>query len=235
MTMNLQTHSVSSLSDELWTVNEVFDSDELFQEDCNIELEKVNMSNVFEAGVQDFCEYQLMSLEDYNKKLATKMVWEPIVDEKEPMVELTLIECPIPPKLQTPNTPDSGVHHQLWSPPSSSGTSDEDTDYYPIVHIQRKNRKSKTPKENRRHGCNLCDKKFVRPAELKRHLTTHTNERCYKCEICSTSFKRADHYRSHYKSVHSEKKLQCGMCDYKTARKDTLNRHIACRHRKVKQ
>merc|ERR1712110_1347770 len=158
------------------TVNEVFDSDELFQEDCNIELEKVNMSNVFEAGVQDFCEYQLMSLEDYNKQLATKMVWEPVVDEKEPMVELTLIECPIPPKPQTPNTPDSGGHHQLWSPPSSSGTSDEDTDYYPIVHIQRKNRKSKTPKENRRHGCNLCDKKFVRPAELKRHLTTHTNE-----------------------------------------------------------
>merc|ERR1712110_1370224 len=90
--------------------NEVFDSDELFQEDCNIELEKVNMSNVFEAGVQDFCEYQLMSLEDYNKQLATKMVWEPVVDEKEPMVELTLIECPIPPKPQTPNTPDSGVH-----------------------------------------------------------------------------------------------------------------------------
>merc|ERR1712110_400069 len=126
--------------------NEVFDSDELFQEDCNIELEKVNMSNVFEAGVQDFCEYQLMSLEDYNKQLATKMVWEPVVDEKEPMVELTLIECPIPPKPQTPNTPDSGGHHQLWSPPSSSGTSDEDTDYYPIVHIQRKNRKSKHQK-----------------------------------------------------------------------------------------
>ena len=35
----------------------------------------------------------------------------------------------------------------------------------------------------RRHVCNICDKKFVRPAELERHFRIHTGEKPFKVRV----------------------------------------------------
>ena len=44
-----------------------------------------------------------------------------------------------------------------------------------------------------KHQCTICDKRFVRPAELLRHTRIHTGEKPYECETCSQCFIRKDH------------------------------------------
>jgi len=179
-------------------------------EDCNNEIQSTEILE----------EYQIMSVQDidgyFTDNSEKKLILMPITDEKE-LIELTMI--PMEEEFPTPDTPPS--------------VSDEDlTDrlYFPIVQENGKRMANKSTKQKRRHACTVCDRRFVRPAELRRHETTHTNKREFTCGICNQQFKRNDHYRSHFKSRHSDTKQECHFCDYKTARKDTLKRHIACRH-----
>lgn len=46
---------------------------------------------------------------------------------------------------------------------------------------------------NDQHQCNECDKTFTRATHLKRHMTTHSEERPYACSMCDKKFRRADH------------------------------------------
>lgn len=100
------------------------------------------------------------------------------------------------------------------------------------TEVIRKRKVITNSTQKRRHQCPTCEKRFVRPAELLRHMTTHTNTRSFICDQCSSEFKRADHLRSHKKSIHGDKKFHCDCCTYTTARKDTLNRHLRNRHPK---
>lgn len=48
-------------------------------------------------------------------------------------------------------------------------------------------------KHNDQHQCSECDKTFTRATHLKRHLTTHSEERPFACNMCDKKFRRADH------------------------------------------
>ena len=54
------------------------------------------------------------------------------------------------------------------------------------------------------HQCKVCNKMFVKPGDVKRHMVTHTAERSFYCEHCHKSYKTKNHLRRHMKGKHPE-------------------------------
>merc|ERR1712159_986778 len=120
-------------------------------EDCNKEIQSTEILE----------EYQIMSVQDidgyFTDNSEKKLILVPITDEKE-LVELTMI--PMEEELITSATPPSVSDENLADPL-----------YFPILQENEKRMAKKSTKQKRRHACTVCDRRFVRPAELRRHET----------------------------------------------------------------
>jgi len=105
-----------------------------------------------------------------------------------------------------------------------------------IITIESSEKRQRPPYSvlPRRHVCNICDKKFVRPAELERHFRIHTGEKPFKCNICDQEFTRKCHLTKHM-ITHDNKQYYCTMCKFKTIRPDTFRRHLKDHTRFVEQ
>lgn len=100
-----------------------------------------------------------------------------------------------------------------------------------VVAKSAKSGKIKKTPPARNHKCNICDKMFVRPAELQRHIRKHTGERPFKCDDCDMTFMRKDHLTSHQLKHRDQKQFKCRFCDYESNRGDTLKRHCKNKHK----
>ncbi|CEF63861.1 Zinc finger, C2H2 domain and Zinc finger C2H2-type/integrase DNA-binding domain and Zinc finger, C2H2-like domain-containing protein [Strongyloides ratti] len=83
-------------------------------------------------------------------------------------------------------------------------------------------------KNERKHGCGFCEKKFTRPADVRRHERIHTGERPYACRICNSSFKTRHQLTQHY-AIHDNaqpSEFICEVCRKAYFTKGALTLHL---------
>lgn len=66
---------------------------------------------------------------------------------------------------------------------------------------EKKESKAK-PNQVALHVCNICNKDFASPYNVRRHQLTHSDDRPFVCEYCSKSFKEKSSLTKHIKRVH---------------------------------
>ncbi|WAR17927.1 ZNF70-like protein [Mya arenaria] len=59
-------------------------------------------------------------------------------------------------------------------------------------------------KYGNKNVCPYCGLSWRVPAELRRHIVTHTGEKPFKCSICGTGFSRKNTLQYHVLSTHSQ-------------------------------
>ena len=83
------------------------------------------------------------------------------------------------------------------------------------------------PKNNRKHVCNVCQKRCRVIFRLKAHERIHNGERPFPCPLCSKAFIQKSTLTRHMALVHGVggRLYQCCQCDYSTKQKGHLLRH----------
>lgn len=70
-------------------------------------------------------------------------------------------------------------------------------------------------KEERKFQCSLCGSRFNRLGALRYHEKTHRQERNHSCNICNKSFLAKYDLTKHYRTHTGEKPYSCKYCDKK--------------------
>nr|XP_056715225.1 zinc finger protein 711 isoform X4 [Euleptes europaea] len=83
------------------------------------------------------------------------------------------------------------------------------------------------------HQCSHCDHKSTNSSDLKRHIiSVHTKDFPHKCEVCEKGFHRPSELKKHSESHKGKKIHQCRHCDFKTSDPFVLSGHILSVHTK---
>ncbi|TRZ06909.1 hypothetical protein HGM15179_020198, partial [Zosterops borbonicus] len=68
------------------------------------------------------------------------------------------------------------------------------------------------------HQCPHCDHKSTNSSDLKRHIiSVHTKDFPHKCEVCEKGFHRPSELKKHSETHKGKKIHQCRHCDFKTS------------------
>lgn len=79
---------------------------------------------------------------------------------------------------------------------------------------------------NRKHACNVCQKKFQKRSNLIDHLRLHANVKVFSCEFCEKSFVQAGNFKAHLRTHTKEKPYQCSYCSKSYSQSSSLKIHI---------
>ncbi|KAM4695763.1 zinc finger protein 711 [Rhinophrynus dorsalis] len=83
------------------------------------------------------------------------------------------------------------------------------------------------------HQCPHCDHKSTNSSDLKRHIiSVHTKDFPHKCEVCEKGFHRPSELKKHSETHKGKKIHQCRHCDFKTSDPFILSGHILSVHTK---
>jgi len=83
--------------------------------------------------------------------------------------------------------------------------------------------------------CSVCDKKFMKPSQLVRHMRVHTGERPFACLMCRKSFNQKNALQIHMKKHTGERPYVCPFCQYAFTQKGNLKTHIQRSHAEIAQ
>lgn len=81
--------------------------------------------------------------------------------------------------------------------------------------------------KSRNNVCEYCDRSFLKPSDMERHIRTHTNERTFNCTKadCGKSFKLKD-TRDRHEATHERKTFTCTNCSSNYKSHKTLQNHM---------
>ncbi|MCJ8733903.1 hypothetical protein PDJAM_G00229060 [Pangasius djambal] len=92
---------------------------------------------------------------------------------------------------------------------------------------------AETHRGNKVHQCRHCDFKISDPFTLSRHiLSVHTKELPFKCKRCKRGFRQQNELKKHVKTHSGRKVYQCQYCEYNTADASGFKRHVISIHTK---
>jgi len=76
--------------------------------------------------------------------------------------------------------------------------------------------------------CHMCDAKFSRKHDLKRHIRTrHERQRNFQCEVCSKKFLLKWHLKAHMNTIHEKKKsYSCELCQATFGTSSNWRKHL---------
>ena len=84
------------------------------------------------------------------------------------------------------------------------------------------------------HSCPFtsCNKAFLKPSALKRHVRTHTGERPFVCSVqgCGLSFAERGNLKRHERVHSGVKPFRCDVCSHDFARRCHLIQHLKAKH-----
>ncbi|XP_072483262.1 zinc finger protein 711 isoform X14 [Notamacropus eugenii] len=81
------------------------------------------------------------------------------------------------------------------------------------------------------HQCPHCEHKSTNSSDLKRHIiSVHTKDFPHKCEVCEKGFHRPSELKKHGETHKGKKLHQCRHCDFKTSDPFVLSGHILSVH-----
>jgi len=79
---------------------------------------------------------------------------------------------------------------------------------------------------NYKYTCSVCKKGFRIQAKLKRHMSSHSEERPYTCQDCGGSYRDLEYLKKHMAIHTKEKNHACVVCGKKFLHSGAMNIHM---------